>query len=217
LIHADQTRGAKVFLGVETCAFEPTEVVFAVGRSRREFEQSVRGQASALAQLSRLEGHRLRVIQDAGNVHVGIEAGDTETIAGRIQLAKTMSRVTSHFAIDCQQQSARVCQESLTQWLIRAPQWTNVKPCSVRDPQTGKTHLLVKADSLVPGKITFADENPKQFAVQTKLAEEQFAKHRSYAGLAIHHYDSFREFVNRSTRPRQREGNDTPHTLTSAR
>jgi hypothetical protein len=205
LTHADTANGVNVFLGVETCAYPPKQVLFAVGKPRPEFEQAVRGHATEVATLSRLDGNRLHVVADDEYVHVGIEAAEMDSVASRIKVAKTLSRVASAFGVggEADRELASKLQDSLAQRLARDTEWSNVKPCSVRDPDTGEVHLLVKADSIVPSKITFADENAKQFKFQTELAEEQFAKHVSYAGLCIHHYRSFQDLMNRETRLHQ--------------
>jgi hypothetical protein len=219
LQHADGAGDVKVFLGVETCAYQPIDVLFAVGRPRSEFEQAVRSETSELSRLSRIDAHRLHVVDDGENVHVGIEVGETRTVQQKIQIANTLSRVTSAFGLghDADQTRALQLQDTLAKWLLRDSEWSQVKPCTVRDPGTGKIHLLVKADFVVPGKITFADENAKQFAVQTKLAEEQFTKHPSYAGLAIHHYRSFRDLVRGQSTIRQPVPTDATVAVTNAR
>ncbi len=219
LEHADGNSDVKVFLGVETCAFQPIDVLFAVGRPRPHFEQAVRSETSEIVKLSRLDAHRLHVVDDGANVHVGIEVGDTSSVEQKIKIANTLSKVTSAFGIGygTDQDGSLKLQDTLAKFLQRDSEWSNVKPCTVRDPATGKIHLLVKADYIVPGKITFADENARQFAVQTKLAEEQFVKHPSYAGLAIHHYRSFRDLVQGKAIIRHPVPSDRTVAITNAR
>jgi hypothetical protein len=44
-------------------------------------------------------------------------------------------------------------------------------------------------------KITFADESPAYLEAQLRAAEQYFQKFRSYDGIAIHHYDSYRRLL----------------------
>ena len=197
LVHADNSTRTKVFMGVETYGAEPTQVLFAVGRPRSQFEQALRNDASDLAMLSRLDGNRLRVFDDGEKVHVGIEVEETDMVAKRIEIARTISRIAAAFGADSNDPASdSATQSALAKRLDRSGEWSNAKPGSVRDPDSGQRHLLVTAYAIMPEKITFANENASHFAVQTQAAEVRFAQHPSYTGLAIHHYDSLIELLN---------------------
>ena len=88
LVHADNSRRAKVFMGVETCSCTSDQVLLAVGKPRSEFELAARGSGHELAMLSRLNGNRIQVFDDGQNVHVGIQVAETDTVAKRAKLRK---------------------------------------------------------------------------------------------------------------------------------
>ncbi len=203
LEHADRVSKAKVFMGVETFAYTPTDVLFAVGRPRAEFQDAVRSEACDVSKLSRVDGHRLRVFDDGENVHIGIEIADALTLSQRIAIAHTISNLAAAFGVNhiSDAEHGESIQEALRQSLVQAKDWSDVTPLSVRDPATGETHRLVKATAAMLDKITFADENEKRFSSQINAAEEYFSKHKSYAGIAIHHYDSYRDLLESGAKP----------------
>ncbi|MGB7347428.1 MAG: hypothetical protein WBD20_24610 [Pirellulaceae bacterium] len=203
LSYADNISAAKLYFGVETLAPQPTRVVFAVGRSRRDFHEAVSGHASHFAALSHVAGKRLRLICDQDNVHVGIEVGLSNTDEEKAAITTTLSRIASTFGVNAaaDPEDATTRQQALQQLLRANVQWRDVNPCTIIDTVTGQTHLLVRGDCTLPDKVTFADESLEHFRLQTHLAEYQFKKHKSFAGLAIHDYRSFKTLLDRYLPP----------------
>ncbi len=198
--HADKAARAKVFMGVETFASQPINVLFAVGRKREDFYSAVRGEARDLASLSRLDEHRIRVFDDGANIHIGIEVNEATAVEQRLAIAATIATLARAFGIDAKSdlESARQIQSNLENRLKNDAEWSSVSPLTVRDPETKETHLLVKATSSMLEKITFADDSAEQLKMQLDLAENYFVKHPSYRAMAVHDYESFRKLVTES-------------------
>jgi hypothetical protein len=214
LEHAEVAAVARVFVGVETAACQGAAVLFAVGLPRAEFERRIRCDASEIVALSRLDGYRLRVMDDGDHVHVGLEVREANSAADRIRIAEAISRVALDFGLgqELDPPSASALQLRLVDKLAGQSGWSGARDCSVRDPRSGRVHLLVKVDGIEPNKITFADENAGHFLMQTGLAEAEFTKHACYAGMAVHHYESFRQLLRPDPPTKQ-----SAATLTSAR
>jgi hypothetical protein len=51
------------------------------------------------------------------------------------------------------------------------------------------------ASSVMPANLTFEGSTPGVFRRELTAAEAGFAKHASYLGLAVHHYDSYRSLM----------------------
>ena len=58
-------------------------------------------------------------------------------------------------------------------------------------------------------KITFAGTSHPELRAEMKMADEEFSRYQSYAGLAIHYYETYRakveERAGRGGRERRRE------------
>ncbi|WP_419189123.1 hypothetical protein [Stieleria marina] len=220
LQYADESGGVELYLGVETHSAEPTRVWFAVGQSRQEFQAAVRGPASHYAALSHIAGNRLRVVSDDDHIHVGIDVDRFALASNENPAIEAICRVASAFGAN--PRKAAATQSSLIGLLRRDPQWSNIKPVVINDSVMAFPHLIVQADATMPDKLTFADESWPYFLSQTQLAEYQFKKHLSFAGLAIHDYRSCKLMRDRAaelpgqkmTRPTSRRGWQT---LTSAK
>jgi hypothetical protein len=194
LTHGDLAARAKLFMGVETSLQSSSRILFVVGQPRSKFESALRGRACELAMLSALDGHRLRVFDDGENVHVGIEISGSDTIENRLEIAEKILKIATALGTGGAEQQLEL-QGPFVHNLKRSKAWTDIRPCTVRDTTTGDDYLLVSANEIAPEKITFADDGLKRFSSQVAIAERTFRRHTSYAGIAVHHYDSFRALV----------------------
>src|SRR6185503_13355504 len=69
-------------------------------------------------------------------------------------------------------------------------EWDNPKARNIKDP-AGPELAGFTAVSIMLPKISFADESYGHFQTQLKAAEKAFCKHPSFAGFAIHYYDTY--------------------------
>ena len=198
LKYADEPSQAKIYMGVETFAYQPTDVIFVVGLSRDRFHQAIHGSASNLAKLSHLERHRLRVFDDGKHLHVGIELPDGLAPANRERVTRALSTIGEQLGMVSASGPATV-QRDVTERFVRAlkkeTEWSDVRPQSFQDPRTGTQYPLVRATVTMPPKLTFANDGVPEFIGQLQQAEDFFGQCDNYAGIAVHHYETYRELI----------------------
>ena len=90
-------------------------------------------------------------------------------------------------------------QRDVTERFVRAlkkeTEWSDVRPQSFQDPRTGTQYPLVRAMVTMPPKLTFANDGVPGFIDQLQQAEDFFGQCDNYAGIAVHHYETYRELI----------------------
>ena len=77
--------------------------------------------------------------------------------------------------------------------MARNSEWCDYAPRDFLDPHTRALLPGFVARSIMLPKITFADDSPADFILQTRMAEQAFSASPSFRGLAIHYYETFRD------------------------
>lgn len=194
LAYADARRGATIFMGVETFRYENRTVWFCVGLPRREFDEIVLGDAT-LARCSRIDGYRLRVLDDGQYVHLGIELPGTMNHQQRIEAERALHklaatfRLADHNAQAVHNERARLCAKRA---IDTDPQWQQfqIRDIPARDEQNATAGF--QAQSVMLPKVSFADNSYADFEEQTAAAVDYFRTFSSYGGLAVHFYETYR-------------------------
>jgi hypothetical protein len=197
LRYADQYGRARVSMGIETFRYEAVPVWFAVGPSRDIFLARLYGQTPEFAHLSRLDGLRLRTLDDGQNVHVGVELPRRALGPPEEELLTAMMRIGRQLYPDLPQSPAvteqrRRCAE---RWIAENVEWSGYRNQDVPGPQAEQRYAGFVADHTMLSKITFADESPDYLDSQLRAADQYFQKFHSYDGIAIHHYDTYRALL----------------------
>ena len=72
-------------------------------------------------------------------------------------------------------------------------EWDNPRVRNIKDPQAGQIEYAgFVANAIMLPKITFADESAEDTQFQIRTSEEELARYSSFAGIAIHFYDTYR-------------------------
>ena len=207
LRYADETKGARIFMGVETLMPAPSNTWFIVGLPRKRFESAIRGSAREFGDLCRYEGFRVRRLDDGENVHIGLEvpvAPNGEELARFQQALKTIS---DRFGAAGQNLPAT----SIAPLRVAAETAVRIDPelgnFRNRDlPNPGKADIPgFQATGEMLSKITFGDDNYDTFLEQVKAAENSFRLYKKFGGMAVHSYESFQLLHRRpdvASRPR---------------
>ena len=207
LRYADETKGARIFMGVETLMPAPSDTWFIVGLPRKRFESAIRGSAREFGDLCRCEGFRVRRLDDGENVHIGLEvpvAPNGEELARFQQALKTIS---DRFGAAGQNLPAT----SIAPLRVAAETAVRIDPelgnFRNRDlPNPGKANIPgFQATGEMLSKITFGDDNYDTFLEQVKAAENSFRLYKKFGGMAVHSYESFQLLHRRpdvASRPR---------------
>lgn len=200
LAHADEVQHAVVSMGVETFRYEPTPVWFFFGLPRDKFRQALVGPARDLARLSRLNDIRFRTLDDGELVHLGVElpadANDDAWEAARrtlVELARRMGVKGIANPVDELFEQAVAAQARGVANRLKDPEIRAIVPRPILDAATGQTLAGFQAESIMLGKITFADDPPGQLVKESTAADEYFRRYRQFDGIAFHYYETFRE------------------------
>ena len=205
LDYADEAKKAEIYLGVETFTYQPTEVWFPVGIPHDVFEEALKGQAEDFSYLSRINGFRTQILDDGHNYHVGIELPPEPTAEDEVRMQEAVFAIWKQFGAaaytdkNLDESSLAMDAEFALAGAIQWQDGATERP--IIDPETGNEYAGFVSTSLMLPKITFADQSYEEFVQQVEAAEKEFVKSPSYAGLAIHFYDTFRKKVEGSKTP----------------
>ncbi|MFN0021039.1 MAG: alpha-amylase family protein [Pirellulaceae bacterium] len=195
---------AEVFMGIETLAAEPAEVQFIVGLPREQFRTALRGNAKHFANLRRLQGLRLNRLDDGVNIHVGIERPRNSTPEQRAAAAMALAEIAKHFGNSGNsgpQEQIEKVQAQVAAAISKSGEW---RAFAVQDVKLLAEDRIIpgfSAAAVMPSKCTFAEETPSELRLQSGLAEQDFVRFKTYRGLAIHSYESYRPKVTKDKPP----------------
>jgi hypothetical protein len=196
LMHADAVKGARVFIGVETFLPPPAPVWFAVGFPRAQFESVLDGPARNLARRSRLDGFRLRAFDDGERVHVGVELPAAPTAADEARATRALMTIAASLGTSERAEGSETVAAARARARVkmRAP-GTELIDAQLRDFVDGESGVRVPglaATAIMLPKVTFGDDPAAHLRGELETAEEGFRRHRSFAGIALHYYDTYR-------------------------
>ncbi len=198
LDYADEHGRAIVYMGVETFRYQPTQVWFATGVSADRFHEILESAGGHIARISRLNGLRLRTLDDGKLVSLGIELPDSMTADVQLLAQKTMLEIAKYFGTSTDADSTTSFQH-IEEFISKDPSWSNLNPRNISDSATSKHFSGFALDSTMLSKITFADDSPEDFQIQVHAAEQYFSRYKQYAGTAIHYYETLRDKLNESS------------------
>lgn len=195
LEYADRVKQAKVFMGIETFAYRPTQVWFALGLPREAFEQVLQDRSIGLTYLSRVNGFRVQVFDDGMSVHVGIELPESPTQEQQARAHDTVVQIAQVLGASGYAKYARQVPDILRSLKSGASgelEWHDLRRKDVTDPITNREYAAFIATSTMLPKITFASVSFQDLKLQVAAAEDFFGKFESYTGIAIHFDQTYR-------------------------
>lgn len=195
LEYADQADKAKIYMGIETFSYQPTDVWFAVGLPRELFSKAVEKSARDFAHLSRINGYRTQIFDDGANVHVGIELPPDPSEEEKNNIRAAMVLIAKRFGASAYRDlvpKVDDLRQQLHTGVRHDVEWDNSRDRDIVNTQDKTRYAGVVAVSIMLPKITFAQETYGQITTQVGAAEEFFSRYKSYAGIAIHYYETYR-------------------------
>lgn len=203
LEYAEKARGARVFMGVETITEPPADVWFATGLPRKESGEALNTRAEDLLYRSRINGFRIHVLDDGAHLHFGIGIPSRPSPDQDRAVRETMGYLAERLGA-----SGANIGNIRTEEILRAafrkiagdPEWRDPKtrPIPLPEGMTGFSGFQAK-NILLP-KISFGYKTIADMRRELAAAEEEFGAHEPFAGMAIHHYDSYRKMVDSAGR-----------------
>lgn len=193
LRYADETKGARIFMGVETSLPTATDTWFVVGLPRKRFETAIRNSAREFGDQCRLDGFRVRRLDDGANVHVGLEVPAAPNAEELAAFQRAMRTIAEKFGATGQSLSANLIAQSriAAETAVRVdPELGNFRNHDLAS--SGQTDIpAFQVTSEMLPKITFGDDNYDTFLEQVKAAENSFRSYKKFGGMAVHSYESF--------------------------
>ena len=197
LVYADRARKATLWMGVETSRESPAPVWFAVGLPSQA-ARPLLDQARAIGQRRQFKGYTLTVFDDGTCTHVGLRARGVDLArppqaltAALAELARTFGAL-SQPGPDTRGEFAR---NRLLRSLDHDPEWQAPEARVIVDPESGREYPGVVATSIMLPALTFEGHPPEEFRREVAAAEKAFSTHASFAGMAIHHFESYRRLL----------------------
>ncbi len=199
LRYADDTKGARVFMGVETSMSSPSDTWFVVGLPRKRFESAIRGNAREFGDLCRYQGFRIRRLDDGENVHIGLEIPVTPNGEEFARFQRAMKTISDKFGAAGQNLPATsiALLRAAAETAVRVdPELGNFRNRDLAHPGYGEIPAF-QATSEMLSKITFGDDNYDTFFEQVKAAENSFRSYKKFGGMSVHSYESFQLLLRR--------------------
>ncbi len=192
-----KSKGKGILVGVETSSEAERTAYFVCSLPRAEFR--TRLAVSGMGDLLFWEGWRLATFSDDINVHVGLVAPQDSTGAKRAEFEAALVRFAAAFGAtpvpggDPSDDKLDMVRDALTQ----DPEWNGFEPFELIDPETRDTVKGFRTSLGTAPQSTFHGLGPDTFKKEIGSLEEKLRQYSSYGGLAIHHYESYRELLER--------------------
>ena len=193
LTYSDSVPQARVYLGVETFIEAPSTAHLVVGLPVAEFRAALRDRGREFARRSRWNDFRICRLEDGERVQVGLVvpdnlSKDAQRLAERslIELARAFGRLRSSPKDDALIQRVQEAVE-------KDSEWQGFERADLRDTEFDVTFLGFRSTQVMPSKVTFGDDSLAELKEEVDFAERGFRQHRSYSGIAVHSWESYRK------------------------
>jgi hypothetical protein len=198
LEYADKARKARIYLGVETIIEPPVDVWFAVGLPRKEAAEILKAGAPDFFFLSRINGFRAHVLDDGANLHFGIAVPPGLSPRQYESASNTLGKIAEMLGAphaDPGKSRVEEKRQAAMRKIARAPEWRDPKARNILSPSGKSSYAGFQAKNLFLPKITFGAKTIREMRFEVRIAEEEFSAYDQYAGIAIHHYETYRRLV----------------------
>lgn len=194
LVFADKARHARVRMGVETSRSTPVDVWFVLGLAGRP-DLDALGEGSDEVGNGRFRGYRLRTFDDGTHTHVGLELPDGEKSAEqetvRSAAAELARRVGASETAQVRDQIEQVRGRAFRAFREDG-EWMDLRPRPIPVAGTAEPYAgFIATHGMLP-KLTFDGKTLGDMNRELEQAEAAFGRFKRYAGVAIHHYETYR-------------------------
>lgn len=189
------SKGKKILVGLETSLEPESTHYFVVGLPREEFW--TRLAASELRDQLYYGDWRLATFSDEINIHIGLMAPEELQGATRGEFESALTRLARQLsaATDPKRFPANSILEEARAALAGDSEWKGFETFELKDADTQRTIMGFRAVHRMPPDTTFHGLGPKVFAEERRSVLEWLSRYPSFAGLAVHSYESFRRLV----------------------
>jgi hypothetical protein len=185
----------KIVVGLETFTEGENTVWFVCGLPAEEFRQRLA--ASGLRNQAFFDGSRLSAFSDDVNIHVGLSAPREMTAEKRAAFEGALVRLAQQLgaASDPERYAVQPILDTASAALSLDPEWRGFETFEITDPQTQRPITGFRAVHRMSPRTTFHGLGRGVFEEESHSAVEWLSAQPSFAGLAIHFYDSFRSLL----------------------
>lgn len=185
----------KIIVGIETFREDDSKVSFVCGLPAEEFR--ARLAKTGLRNQYFFEDYRMSVCSDGVNMHIGLTA-PRETArenhalfeGALVQLARQLGA-----APNLDEHSLSELLELAKASLAPDPEWEGFEPFEIIDAESGRTIPGFRSVRRMLPSITFHALGREVFQEEFDSTVDWLGRQRSFGGMAIHFYDSFRELM----------------------
>lgn len=181
LTAADATR-TRVFVGVETTRAADAPYWLLTGIDRRNLRR-------VLDRDNGVARRDLSVVEQGQRLIVGIATGGNDE-AAEARLTAIARQLDARVLDD---EGRRMWNEARAA-LANEGEWRDLARAPIVDRQ-GRAYGGWRANRVMLPKITFAGKSNDEMSKELQAAERAFTRHRSYAGIAIHDYATYRSRI----------------------
>jgi hypothetical protein len=185
----------KILVGLETSHEADRTVYFVCGLPLAEFETRIA--KSPLRDQFYFGDFRLAVYSDGTNIHLGLHAPDELEGPKRAAFERALAALAKDFGASSFPARFNV-QAILGQAraaLATDAEWRGFEVSNLTDPDTHQSIAAFKSVHVMLPKETFYGLGRPVFDEEIRSVVEWLGRYPSFAGLAIHYYESFRELV----------------------
>ncbi len=193
LTYSDGVPHARIHLGIETFIEQPAAAHFVVGLPIAEFRAALLDRGAKFARLSRVNDWRLCRLDDGERVHVGLSLPDELTPAEQQLAARTLIEIARAFGHLSSPRSDFALLSKIEEHIQHESEWQSFSRADIRDDEFDATFLGFKSNAVMPSKVTFGDDSLRELHEEVDFAERGFRQYRSYAGIAVHCWESYRK------------------------
>jgi len=188
-------RGKKVVVGLETFSEGEGTVWFVCGLPAEEFRQRLG--ASGLRSRLFFEDFRMSAFSDDVNIHVGLSAPREMTAEKRVAFEAALVRLARQMgaASDPERYPTAPILDTAQAGLSQDSDWSGFETFEISDAETQRTIKGFRAAHRMSPRITFHGLGREVFEEESRSAVEWLSAQPSFAGLAIHFYESFRSLL----------------------
>lgn len=191
--YSDRIEHARIYLGIETFIEPPSIVQFVVGLPIAEFRAALRDRGAKFARLSRLHDWRLCRLDDGERVHVGLAFPESLKVEEQQLATRALIEIARAFGHLSVPRTDSLILNKIEEHIRHESEWQSFSRSDISDADFDATFLGFKSQAVMPSKVTFGDDSQIELEEEIQFAERGFRQHRSYSGIPVHSWESYRK------------------------
>jgi hypothetical protein len=183
--------GKKVYIGVETCQYDPTPVTFLFGMPEKEWLALQNGTAGCVLS-SRVDGFQVRTFTDGERRYIGL--AERVPMPDRAAYEGALRKLYALYGATAGGREADLDALAMGAFgaLRKNPDYQGLEPFKLKGEDDAILAAGFTTSEVMLPKITFAGKSRKYLEDVLREVGEFFAGHAGYGGVAIHHYATYK-------------------------